>query len=311
MRSERSRFDPLWLLDAAGVLGFAGFAWLALRPALPPPLDPGVVRDLALAIAILALGVRILDLRARARARIRERRGEALRRLVALDDALMDLRRSLSREAARRFVERRAGFQEVVSGAGRWLSPRETGQAADVLAFCGRLTEELADAIRRRAAIASLAYRLRQEISRAGRLGEAPRETVDELCALVEDACAVMDEALYAEWNADHFGRLAAVQRCFARVIERCEGEVVRNVDEQAARLFEQLNGHLREKVRMVEALQAWDRTCRDLETALGGLGVRQHRPAAPAQRVAERFALAPAAGPRPVEPVRLPAAND
>ncbi|HYE43576.1 MAG TPA: hypothetical protein VEA15_09300, partial [Caulobacteraceae bacterium] len=144
---------------------------------------------------------------------------------------------------------------------------------------------------------------------------EVVQPVADELCGLVEDAMAVMDEALYAEWNADHFGRLAAIQRCFGRSIERQDGEIVREVDRQAAELFERLVRHLREKVDIVDALHGWDDVARRFEFALAGAGgtLARLRPAPPRRPLAERFALAPAAGATAHEPapLRLPAAND
>ena len=305
----------LWLLDLAGILGAAGFAWLLFRPALPFSLDVQPVRELCLAVAVLAAGVRILDMRARRRAGRAEGRRELVRRISVLDDALMDFRRSLSREAARRFVERRSQFAAALDAGALHLAEHEQGLADEALAFCARLTDGLGETIRGRAAIASLAYRLRQEIARAGRRGEAAPPVVDELCALVEDALAVMDEALYAEWNADHFGRLAAIQRSFGRSIERQDGETVREADRQAAELFDRLLRHLRDKVDIVDALHGWDDVARRFEFALTGPGgtVARHRPPPPRRPLAERFALAPAAGaaPREPAPLRLPAAND
>ncbi|HYE42380.1 MAG TPA: hypothetical protein VEA15_03215, partial [Caulobacteraceae bacterium] len=114
MTGGRPASDRLWLLDAAGVLAALGFAALLFSPPLPAGIESLVLRELCLAVIVLAAGVRIVDLRARRRARRTEARRELLRRASVLDDALMDFRRSLSREAARRFVERRTQFEAAL-----------------------------------------------------------------------------------------------------------------------------------------------------------------------------------------------------
>lgn len=310
-------FNPLWLLDAAGLLAAAALAWLlASPPALADGLTLPLLREACLAVVVVALSVRILDGRARSRARRTAARAELLRRLTGLDDALMDLRRSLSRDAARRFVERRAAFAEGMEATRKHLDDADGRQAAAGVAFCAELTDGLAETVRRRAGIASLAYRIRQEIGRARRRSEIDQPLADELSALVEDALAVMDEALYAEWNADHFGRLAAIQGCFARGVERGDGEILREIDHQAAELFAALAGHVREKVGVIDALKGWDEVCNRLTYSLAGVAPADRmRPATPARApaLADRFAATPvpASVVRGAQPLRLPAAND
>ncbi len=312
------RFNPLWLLDAAGIAGAVSFVFLAVAPpALPPFLDALLLREGALAVAVLAAAVRLVDLRnRRARARAAAR-SELLRRLTALDDALMDLRRSLSHETSRRFVERRVGFAAGLDRIRRSLGETEAGLAEAAVEICKTLAEELTRAIPRRAAIASVAYRLRQEADRAVRRGEISPMVARELSSLIEDGLAVMDAALFAESNADHFGRLGAVQRSFARQLEPWDGEIVRQIDRQAADLFAELNRHVRDKVDVADTLTAWEGVREPLEFALAGAdAVRPRRmpPVQPRPRLSRRFDTAPAPGDRgdaPALPLRLPAAND
>ena len=315
----RRGFDPLWLLDLAGVAAAGLLAWrLAGAASLPDVLHAfPLLAELALAVAAVALAVRLADGMNRRRAARRAARQELLRRLSALDEALMDLRRSLSRETARRFVERRDDFAAGLETTLRRLDAEETRLARDGLAFCAVLTTGLADTIPRRAAIVSAGYRLGEEIDRAGRLGELDPAAAADLRGLAEDALAVMDEALFAEWNADHFGRLGAVQRHMGRILERCgEGETVRLIDREAASLFDRLVRHVREKIEVVDALRGWEDVRRPLEFALSDVLPRPRRrapPPPPRPSVATRFALAPHAGSAgETEPaIRLPAAND
>ena len=307
------RFNPLWLLDLAGLAGTVLFAVLALAPqALPALSSLPFAGELALAAAAVALTVRMVDAANRVRASRAAARTELHRRLAALDEALGDLRRSLARETARTYLDRRDAFAAGLEAVAPRLSSAALVLGEHALTLCERMTEGLADSIPRRAAIVSAAYRLGDEIGRAGRRGELDPYAAGDLRALIEDALGVMDEALYAEWNADHFGRLGAVQRHFARRIERREGETVRAIDREAAGLFDALVGHVRDKVALVEALAEWKAIHQQLGFALSG--VRPPSRSAPSQgSTASRFALAPTAGERrPQAAPRLsPAAND
>lgn len=307
------RLNPLWLLDLAALGAAAAFAWIAAGPRpLPELLAFPLAGELALGIVAVAVVARTLDLRARRRAAEAAARSELARRLETLDEALMDLRRSLSREAARRFLERKDAFASGLEAFRARLEAPTERLARQGLDLCEGLTAGLALTIPRRAAITSAAYRLSQEIARAGRRGELDPYAAGDLTALIEDALGVMDEALYAEWNADHFGRLGAVQRHFSRRVERRDGEVVRRIDGEAATLFDALVGHVRDKVALVEVLANWERVRFALAFALSGVRAPP-RPAPERPSVAARFAVSPIAGARTVEalPRRLPAAND
>lgn len=311
--SSGVRFNPLWLLDLAGLAAAGLFAALGVAPqAIPAGLQFPFLGELTLAIAAVALTVRLVDAANRHRAARAAARVQLQRRLESLDEALLDLRRSLSREAARTFIERRDAFAAGRDAALPRLDPAVAELAGRGLAICAKLTEALAGSIPRRAAIVSAAYRLAQEIGRAGRRGELDPYAAGDLRALIEDALGVMDEALYAEWNADHFGRLGAVQRHFARRIERRDGETVRLIDREAAALFDALIGHVREKVVLVDRLAEWEAVRAPLEFALSGVPAPA-RPAPPRPSLAPRFAVAPTAGDRTTEtlPRLLPAAND
>lgn len=307
------RADPLWLLDFAGLAGAGLFAWtVAGVGGLPALLAYPFVRELALAAAAIALIVRLLDLAARRRSARSAAQAEVARRLDLLDDALLDLRRSLSREPARRFMDCHGAFEGALNASHGRLNAAAARLAPECLAACGPIAEDLTRTVPHRAEIASRAYRLTQEIGRAGRRGELDPYAAGDLNALIEDALGVMDEALYAEWNADHFGRLGAVQRHFARRVERREGDVVRRIDAEAAGLFDLLNTHVREKVALLDRLAAWGRIRDDLRFALGGVRRKAPEPLLP-QPVAARFAVAPRAGRSQAaqRPLHLPAAND
>jgi len=311
------RFNPLWLLDFAGLAAAGLFTLLLVGPAwLPHLFHTAVVSQTCLTIVGVALTVRLVDLRSRRRAARLGNRRELLRRLGALDEALMDLRRSLSREAARRFVERRDDFSAGLETTLPYLDAEDVRLARAGLGFCATLTAGLADVIPRRAAIVSTGYRIGQEIDRAARRGEMDPEGAQLLHALVDDALAVLDEALFAEWNADHFGRLGAVQRHFGRLIERRGGETARGIDRDAAVLFQTLIAHVRDKIEVVDALRGWEDVRRPLEFALSDVKPRPRRnvaPLPPRPSVASRFAVAPVAGAQgeAEPPARLPAAND
>lgn len=311
------RFSPLWLLDFAGLAAAGLFGLLLAAPAwLSDSLKAPLAGEVCLAVVAVALTVRLVDGRNRRRAARLSNRRELLRRLGALDEALMDLRRSLSREAARRFVERRDDFAAGLETTLPFLDAEDARLARAGLGFCATLTAGLADVIPRRAGIVSTGYRIGQEIDRAARRGEMDPEGALHLHALIDDALAVLDEALFAEWNADHFGRLGAVQRHFGRLIERRGGDTARGIDHDAALLFEALVAHVRDKIEVVDALRGWEDVRRPLEFALSDVKPRPRRgvaPLPPRPSVASRFAVAPVAGTHgdAEPPARLPAAND
>lgn len=308
-----ARFNPLWLLDLAAAAGALAFGWIAFAPRpLPAFLGFPLAGELALSLVGVGLIARALDTAARRRTAEAEARQALLQRLDGLDEALMDLRRSLSRDGARRFVEAREAFERALASGARRLDRRAVALARRGVELCAGLTAALSESIPHRAAVVSMAYRLGQEIGRAGRRGELDPYAAGDLRALIEDALGVMDEALYAEWNADHFGRLGAVQRHFARRIERRDGETVRQIDREAAGLFDALIGHVREKVALVETLAAWEQVRDGLGRALSGR-TSPPRAAPPRPSMAARFAVSPSAGQdaRGERPRLLSAAND
>jgi hypothetical protein len=306
-------------MDAAGVLGLAALVWavgFSAGTVVAPYAD--LIREAGLLMVGCAIVVRVVDAVVRRRDRRNEARRELLRRLNAVNHALLDLRGSLSREHARAFLDRRRELSTGVQAATRWLSAEETRQFDACDGFCERMAGVLADAGRQRAAVSGGSERLRREIERAARRGDLDRHDADNLSNLIDDAVAVIDEAIFAEWNADHFGRLNADHRAFAREIERYRSTTADRVERQGATLFDLLDGHVRKRIEVIDLLGDWDETCRRLELRLAGL-----RPApptlvasnrAPRLRLVDRFAVMPKrdelADDEP-QRLRLPAAND
>ena len=82
------------------------------------------------------------------------------------------------------------------------------------------MAKSLTDTIHRRADVNTAIERLRREIERAARRGDLDQHDADDMIDIIADAVSVLDEAIYAELNADHFGRLSADQRHFARELD-------------------------------------------------------------------------------------------
>lgn len=319
--AARLAFNPLWLVDFAGVVGAGAFVWMALSPerAPWPAAFEAPARELSLLMVGCAIVARVLAVFLKQRDRRGEVRRDLQRRLTGLNDALLDLRNSLSRERARTFLDRRLSFAAGLKSASPWLNAEELKLAEDCVAFGERMSAGLAEAVGRRTDFTGAANRLRRTIERAVADGDLHPDDADNLQSLVRDGMGVMDIALYAEWNADHYGRLGADRRAFAREIGRYASEAADRIERHGLDLFDQLIGHVRHKVEVVDQILEWDEGFRRLEARLAGLRppadvvsldkVRAARP-----RLADRFevAAAPQPGALPERPrARLPAAND
>jgi hypothetical protein len=306
-------------MDAAGLAGLGAVVWAAaFSVGTDLSAYAPLIREAGLLLAGCALVVRVVDAVVRRRDRRNESRRELLRRLSAVNHALLDLRGSLSREHARAFLDRRRELSTGVSAATRWLNAEETRQFDVCDGFCERMAGVLADAGRQRAAVSGGSERLRREIERAARRGDLDRHDADNLSNLIDDAVAVIDEAIYAEWNSDHFGRLTADHRAFMREIERYRSTTADRVERQGSTLFDVLDGHVRKRIEVIDLLGDWDDTYRRLELRLAGLRPAPPKLVAsnerPRPRLVDRFAVMPRrADLVDDEPqrLRLPAAND
>jgi hypothetical protein len=319
--------NPLWLVDAGAGLGFllfvAGWA-LAAYPAL------GLLREVGLLFIGCWVVVRGLEVVLRHRDGRDEQRRELLRRLAVLNDALLELRKSLSRDNTRRFLDRRAEYATGLKLAKPSLSPDEADLAKTCGEFCDRMAKSLADTIHRRTDVNAAVDRLRREIERAARRGDLDQHDADDLIDIVADAVSVLDEAIYAEWNADHFGRLTADQRHFARELDRYKSAAAGEIERRGRDLFDQLLMHVRQKVEVVDLTQEWAELYRKLEERLAGLYVappktgvakdKAKKDEKPKPRASERFPMLVARNepdededrrPLPGLRPRLPAAND
>ena len=121
---KTAAFNPLWLVDAGAGLGLVpsspGWA-LAAWPAL------GLLREVGLLFIGCWVVVRALEVILRHRDGRDEQRRELLRRLAVLNDALLELRKSLSRDRSAASIERtrrvrrgpQAGQAVAVAGGSR------------------------------------------------------------------------------------------------------------------------------------------------------------------------------------------------
>ncbi|NEX95334.1 hypothetical protein, partial [Caulobacter sp. 17J65-9] len=277
------------------------------------------LREFGGVLAAAALSVRVLNFSLHRRAARADARRELGRRLDGLNDALLDLRRALTRDEVRRFLDRRDAYATSIGLTGRWLSDVEMADAEACAARADGMAELLGDTAGRRSGAEALTLRVRREIGRAVRSGELKQPEADDLNDLVDDAVKAADEGLYAEWNADHFGRLSAHQRHFRREIERCTPALAERLERHGGALFDHLLQHADAKVAVADLLARWAEAHRSLELRLAGLNPPP-RPAPAAEeeetpRVAERFVLprAPSAAmfPSGRARLRLPAAND
>jgi hypothetical protein len=326
---KTAAFNPLWLVDAGAGLGLvlfiAGWA-LAAWPAL------GLLREVGLLFIGCWVVVRALEVILRHRDGRDEQRRELLRRLAVLNDALLELRKSLSRDSMRRFHERHGEYGAGLKLAGPSLSQEEADLAKSCREFCARMDGSLTHTIRNRAELNSAVERLRREIERAARRGDLDQHDADDMIDVIADAVSVLDEALFAELNADHFGRLGADQRHFARELERYKSSVAGEIERRGRDLFDQLFAHLRQKVEVVDLIEEWNEVYRKLETRLAGLYAPAPKSSSPKDknkkdekpklRPSERFPMLVARNeaeddegdgrrPQPGMRHRLPAAND
>lgn len=317
-RRGRLRFDPLWISDALGLIGAAAVAGAVVVPGLAgTAAEPA--REFGAVLAAAAVSVRVLNFSLHRRAARADARRELGRRLDGLNDALLELRRALGRDEVRRFLDRRDAYGQAVVLTGRWLTDDEAADAEACAGLSDRMAELLGDTAGRRSGAEALALRVRREIGRAVRSGELKQPEADDLNDIVDDAVAAADEGLYAEWNADHFGRLSAHQRHFRREVERCTPALAERLERHGSALFDHLLQHADAKVAVADLLARWADAHRALELRLAGL-TPPPRPepsaeAAEAPRVAERFVLprTPSAAMFPTgrARLRLPAAND
>ena len=315
--SRRPFLNPVRLVDLLGLLGAAAAAW-ARAGTLPPEIGRWgpTVADAGLLLAGCALVVRALDWILHRREVRGRTRADLLRRLADLDDALMDLRGSLSQLAARRFTERREAFHTGLALAGRGTGARERELAAVCETVCDRVLACANEAAAGRAGAFALAERLRREIDRAARRDDLDARDADALNDLLDESMRTADEAVFAEWNSDHFGRLAANRRHFGRELGRCEAHAADRLEQQGLELFDRLLAHVRAKVEVADLLQEWREACRELEAALSGVRLerRPERSSAPVVRLADRFPEARASSVRvefSAPKRRLTAAND
>jgi len=314
--SGARRSNPLWLVDALGVLGLGALVWALTFAASGPYAEfQPIAREFGLALTTLALGVRAVDLMARRRHSRDSARRELLRRLSLLDEALMDLRRTAGRETARRFEERRRDYEAALPLTNRWMDRADVELAERCAAFCRRMGSTLVETVATRNDVANFAYALRRDIERAAERGYLEYPDADNLLALMQDGLSVLDEALYAEFNADHFGRLSGAHRAFIREIERYYSDAADRIEREGAVLFERLLAQVSRKIEIADMLHDWEDDRARLEARLAGLSEPPARPRPPRQaRLVERFVMTPRLGPPAREaplPRRLPAAND
>jgi hypothetical protein len=327
---KKAALNPLWLVDAGAGLGLvlflAGWA-LAASPVL------GLLREVGLLFIGCWVVVRALEVVLRHRDGRDEQRRELLRRLAVLNDALLELRKSLTRDSTRRFLDRRAEYAAGLKLARPSLAPEEAELAKGCGEFCDRMAKSLADTVHRRADVNAAVERLRREIDRAARRGDLDQHDADDMIDIIADAVSVLDEAIYAEWNADHFCRLTADQRHFARELDRYKSSAAGEIERRGRDLFDQLFVQVRQKVEVVDLILEWDEVYRKLETRLAGLYApppkssspkdkdKDKKDEKPKPRPSERFPMLVARDeeededdgrrPRPGMRHRLPAAND
>jgi hypothetical protein len=314
----RGGLDPARLVDAAGLLGLGAFAWGVAAPRF---YEVGgwaaPVREVGLLFVGCALVVRTLDWILRHRDGKSDARRDLLRRLTGLNEAILELRKSLSRDNTRGFLDRKGEFTAGLKLGAGWMTEEEARLSAACGEFCERMTKALADTVNRRGGVTALADRLRREIDRSARRGDLDPHDADNLQGLIDDSLLVMDEAIYAEWNADHFGRLTADRRAFAREIERYRSDGAVRLEHHAMELFDHLLAHVNKKIEVVDMILDWDEAYRKLEMRLAGLDPSNVTPIAEAARaqrlrVVDRFVVTPPAGAAEELPRRrLPAAND
>lgn len=305
------RFDPLWLADALGAAGLGALVW-ALSGGPGAPEFASIAREagpLALAIWI---GGRLTVAAVSGRLKRGAARADIHARLIALDGALADLRRSVTRDSALEFLERADRFAAAFAAGRTGLNGKERGFAGACAEAAASLADTVRDALGDRHGVEALAERIRRDVLRAERFGDFDTGEAEALLDAMDDAVALLDQALYVEHTADHFGRLEADRRTFHRRLERLYGAAAARVEERAADLFEALRSQLAVKVAIAEAALEWREAARGLEARLSS--------AVPSLVAAEtaplprppRFATVSLPAQRPsAQVIRLPAAND
>ena len=316
-RKGRFAFDPLWLLDAAGLVAAGVFAVTGFAEIpLPWANYAAPVRELSLAFAGVALLTRALALTLRRRDRRLQARHELLRRAAALNEALQSLRGALNRERVRDFKVRLSDLEAGERLAVRWLSTPDRVELDACRRVCDLLLAEVDQTIEHRLEFMGHANRLQRALARASGEGALSPEAADTLLSLVRDGLAVLDVGLWADLNADHFGRLSADRRAFRHEISRWSSYTADRLERQGLELFDRMIEHVKRKVAFADRLAQWEPAFRRLEARLCGLKpARSVAPTAPDRPLGERFALAAAPmtqadtdlAPR----IKLAAAND
>lgn len=272
-KTAHKPFNPLRLVDAAGAIGLvaaaAGLAFWS-NPAMAP------LREAGLLFIGCWLVVRSIEFLLRQRDGREVQRRELLRRLALLNDSLLELRKSLSRDNTRRFLDRRKEFADGSKLAQTALNADELKLVKSCGEFTDSMAKNLAATVRARAEVNAEVDRLNREIERAARRGDLDQHDADDLIDVVKAAVAVLDDAIFAEWNADHFGRLASEQRHFARELDRYKSSTAGEIERRGRDLFDDLQRHVRQKVELVDRIEEWSDMHRKLEIRISGLPVPQ-----------------------------------
>jgi hypothetical protein len=288
-------FNPLWLVDSAGASGFVSFV-VGILFASKPSL--ALLRETGLVFMACWLIVRSIDFILRHRDGREGQRRELLRRLALLNDALLELRKSLSRDNTRKFLDRRKEFADGAKLAQGALNDEEAKLVKSVGEFTDDMARELAATVRGRAQVNGETERLRREIERAARRGDLDQHDADDLIDVVNNAVGVLDDAIFAEWNADHFGRLGSELRHFTRELDRYKSATAGEIERRGRELFDDLQGHVRQKVELVDRIEEWSGMHRKLEMRMSGLPIPKPKPKVkgeeekPKPRPSERFPM-------------------
>lgn len=307
------RFDPAWLLDAVGAAGAGALAW-ALTGAPGAPEFAAVAREAAPLAVAAWIGGRLTVAAVSGRLKRGAARADLYRRLVALDAALAELRRTVSRDTAVAFLDRADAYVSGLTQAKARLSGKERAAARACAEAAVSIAVTVRESLGDRHGVEALAHRIRRDVARAERFGDVEAGDAHGLIDAVDDAMELLDESLYAERNADHFGRLEADRRAFVRRLEWLSGGAATRVEERGAELFEALRAQLAVKVAVAETAVRWREDARFLEARLASTTAPSLTAPAPASvpRL-PRFDVAAARAPeRPsAQIIRLPAAND
>jgi hypothetical protein len=272
---KASKFNPLRLVDIAGGVAVFVFLVCAMVAMAVGELAARIVepfRDLALLLIGAAVVVRGLEFVMRHRDTREDGRGEVRLRLALLDDSLRNLFKSLSRDNAYEVRERRRKLSEALALTKDLLSPEEDELAKACLAFCDRLEVELTGNVRERDAIQASVDQLRRDIDRATRRGDIDPQDADHMLSTIGDSLRLLDDAMFPDWNADHFGQLTAHARHFARELDHYKSSASGMIDEVGARFFSQMREHVNSKVAVMDLLAEWGETHKKFEALIAGL---------------------------------------